>query len=63
MEISKHTFFITGGNSGLGAATVRHLLQLNANVVITDLNWKYRIRKIKNSASGSTTISFLADRT
>jgi NAD(P)-dependent dehydrogenase (short-subunit alcohol dehydrogenase family) len=38
MEISKHTFFITGGNSGLGAATARHLLQLNANVVIADLN-------------------------
>lgn len=38
MEIAKHTFFITGGNSGLGAATARHLLQGNANVVVADLN-------------------------
>jgi len=38
MQIAKHTFFITGGNSGLGAATAGHLLQHNANVVIADLN-------------------------
>ena len=38
MEISKHAFFITGGNSGLGEATASHLLHLNANVVIADLN-------------------------
>ncbi len=38
MDIAKHTFFITGGNSGLGEATVRHLLQHNANVVIADIH-------------------------
>ena len=38
MEVTKHTFFITGGNSGLGEATARHLAKLNANVVIADLN-------------------------
>ena len=38
MQIDKHTFFITGGNSGLGEATARHLVKLNANVVIADLN-------------------------
>ena len=38
MQIAKHTFFITGGNSGLGEATARHLAKLNANVVIADLN-------------------------
>lgn len=38
MQISNHTFFISGGNSGLGEATARHLLHLNANVVIADLN-------------------------
>lgn len=38
MDIAKHTFFITGGNSGLGEATVRHLLQQKANVVIADIH-------------------------
>ena len=38
MDIAKHTFFITGGNSGLGEATVHHLLQHKANVVIADLH-------------------------
>lgn len=38
MEIAKHTFFITGGSSGLGRATARHLAEHNANIVIADLN-------------------------
>ena len=38
MEIAQHTFFITGGNSGLGEATARHLVKLDANVVVADLN-------------------------
>jgi NAD(P)-dependent dehydrogenase (short-subunit alcohol dehydrogenase family) len=33
-----HTFLITGGASGLGAACARHLAALKANVVIADLN-------------------------
>lgn len=38
MQISSHTFLITGGASGLGAACARRLVSLGANVVIADLN-------------------------
>ncbi len=38
MEIKSHTFLITGGGSGLGAATVQLLAARGANVVIIDLN-------------------------
>ncbi len=36
MEISKLSAFITGGASGLGAATAQHLLDLGADVTIFD---------------------------
>lgn len=38
MEIAKHTFFITGGSSGLGKAAALHLAKHGANVVIADVN-------------------------
>lgn len=38
MQIDKQTFLITGGASGLGAATARHLVALGAQVVLADLN-------------------------
>ncbi len=38
MQIANHTFFITGGSSGLGAATASLLAERHANVVIVDLN-------------------------
>jgi NAD(P)-dependent dehydrogenase (short-subunit alcohol dehydrogenase family) len=38
MQPAGHTFLITGGASGLGAATARKLAALGANVVIADLN-------------------------
>ena len=38
MDIAKHTFFVTGANSGLGKATAQHLIKLNANVVSADLS-------------------------
>ena len=38
MEIQDRTFLITGGGSGLGAATARALAEGGASVVIADLN-------------------------
>ena len=38
MQIAGRTFFITGGASGLGAATARRLAAAGANVVIADTN-------------------------
>jgi NAD(P)-dependent dehydrogenase (short-subunit alcohol dehydrogenase family) len=38
MEIKNHTFLVSGGSSGLGAACVRMLAGAGANVVIADVN-------------------------
>ena len=38
MKIAGGSFIITGGASGLGAATARHLVSLGAHVLIADLN-------------------------
>ncbi|PWZ00274.1 NAD(P)-binding protein [Testicularia cyperi] len=38
MQIKDRVFYVTGGASGLGAATVRHLFELGAFVSIMDLN-------------------------
>lgn len=38
MQIAGSTFLVSGGSSGLGAATVRRLAAHGANVVILDLN-------------------------
>ncbi len=38
MQVSSHTFLVTGGASGLGAACARHISSLGGNVVIADLN-------------------------
>jgi len=38
MEIKNHTFLVSGGSSGLGAACVRMLAGAGANVLIADLN-------------------------
>ena len=37
MQIEGHTFLVTGGASGLGAATVRRLVAAGANAAIADL--------------------------
>jgi NAD(P)-dependent dehydrogenase (short-subunit alcohol dehydrogenase family) len=38
MELKNSTFIVTGGASGLGAATARTLAQAGGNVVIADVN-------------------------
>ena len=38
MEIQNKTFLISGGGSGLGAATARLLVESGANVLIADIN-------------------------
>ena len=38
MEVKGRTFLVTGGASGLGAATVRRLAQDGANVLIADVD-------------------------
>jgi NAD(P)-dependent dehydrogenase (short-subunit alcohol dehydrogenase family) len=40
LKIGEHTFLVTGGASGLGAACVRRLVQLQARVVIADRDEK-----------------------
>jgi len=38
MQFNTSTFIVTGGSSGLGAATARHFHELGARVVIADVN-------------------------
>ena len=38
MEIQGSTFFISGGGSGLGAATASTLTEAGASVLIADIN-------------------------
>lgn len=40
MQIKCSTFVITGGSSGLGLATARHLLELGGRAVLADVNEK-----------------------
>jgi NAD(P)-dependent dehydrogenase (short-subunit alcohol dehydrogenase family) len=38
MQVKDHTFLVTGGSSGLGAACVRTLVAVGGNVIVADLN-------------------------
>src|SRR5438270_5337863 len=38
MQIAGHTFLVSGGSSGLGAACVRMLAAAGGNVIIADVN-------------------------
>ena len=53
MRVQEHTFLITGGGSGLGAACVREFAGAGANVIIADVN----------AATGSALAEELGERT
>jgi NAD(P)-dependent dehydrogenase (short-subunit alcohol dehydrogenase family) len=38
MKIQGKVFVVTGGASGLGAATARHLIEQGAKVILVDMN-------------------------
>ena len=38
MRVAEHTFVITGGASGLGAASAQHLVEQGASVLLLDIN-------------------------
>jgi NAD(P)-dependent dehydrogenase (short-subunit alcohol dehydrogenase family) len=61
MEIKNHTFVISGGASGLGAATARHLHLLGANLVLLDLNSD--AGSMIQKELGKNVLFFLADVT
>ncbi len=52
MQLAQHTFLVTGGASGLGAACVRRFVHGGGNVIIADLN----------EASGQALAKELGDR-
>jgi NAD(P)-dependent dehydrogenase (short-subunit alcohol dehydrogenase family) len=52
MDISAHTFLVTGGGSGLGAACVRLLVEEGAQVIVADLH----------EAAGKALVASLNDR-
>src|SRR6185503_4958972 len=44
MQVAGHTFFITGGASGLGAATARRLARAGGQIVVSDVNAEQGLR-------------------
>src|SRR5690554_6968303 len=59
MQLSKHTFLITGGASGLGAATAAMLVEAGANVGLIDLNAVALQEQV--SALGTQARGYVAD--
>ncbi|PWN46752.1 hypothetical protein IE53DRAFT_365182, partial [Violaceomyces palustris] len=53
MQIKDHVFYVTGGASGLGEATVRLLHQMGAYVTIMDLNYD-AARDLSNELNSKT---------
>jgi len=61
VKISGHTFLITGGASGLGAATAQALADAGANIVIVDLSEQTAQRGVQGV--GTPTLFVRADVT
>src|SRR5690606_18892237 len=59
MQLSKHTFLIAGGASGLGAATAAMLVEAGANVGLIDLNAAALQQQV--SALGARARCYVAD--
>jgi len=53
MQLNTSTFIVTGGSSGLGAATARHFHTLGARVVIADVNVEFGRRLAEELGSGA----------
>ena len=61
MQITGNTFLVTGGGSGLGAATARLLVERGANVIVADVNGK--AAETMAEILGKTSASVAADVT
>jgi len=62
MKIQGKTFFVTGGASGLGEATVKFLVSKGGNVVIADLNGK-KAQKVAMSINSGNVLACKVDVT
>ena len=66
MQIQNHTFIISGGSSGLGAATASMIRQNGGNVVIADINppreeiagAKFIKTEVTSDADGKAAVQF-----
>lgn len=59
MQLNQHTFLITGGASGLGAATAALLVEAGAYVALVDLNADALQERV--SALGASARAYVAD--
>ena len=57
MDIRGHAAIVTGGASGLGAATARMLAEAGAKVAILDVNDKARAPKSRSTSTASPSIA------
>lgn len=63
MQIKDHVFYVTGGASGLGAATAEHLHRLGAYIAIMDLNLALgkELAEKLNASGGKRATAFEVD--
>ena len=62
MQVDGRTFLVTGGGSGLGAATARLLSDSGANVVVADLGRREEIgRFVETDVRDETSVQAAVD--